>query len=492
MKPIAALLLVTACLLTGCAETSPAGGTTSDGEAESPLTEQAVLAAYTEAARVYDWFDLCSMPTGIEAIQTDGYIYYPVEEPGIETMADLEAKVRSCFSPELSEEILARGENYREMDGRLWCASAARGSNLFLLDKTVTAAQADENHWTVTLTFWADFTDTTAQGTPTATAGYSTAVLDYEQTDEGWRFATFCSSDGLDLEADTVFTFDYEKDLLDGSYQDFTDWQLVCWLVHADGAYAEAPSDLLLHRFLERPEDILQALALLDTSPYRAHYSHIDAIVAMPGSSAAWLSPEEQTEFLNVVNSCKPQSESEQAVLNKIRTAYESAAESARTAAASRFSLTAGGGPLLLGDQEGTFPWGYDLQAASETRRGAADGFPPTVEADCGDLTVWYNVTTEDGGAERVFRMTTDQPGVPTADGVAVGDSEAAVLSAYPDAAALGAVGESQWGADYALVYEPGQWSGCCHIAFFMKDGAVIAIEVEDLMDGRLLQASAG
>lgn len=327
MKPIAALLLVTACLLTGCADPSPAGGTSPAPEQEAPMTEQTVLAAYTEAARVYDWFDLCSLPTGIEAIETDGNIYYPVEEPGIETMADLEAKVRSCFAPELSEEILARGENYRDIDGKLWCASAARGSNLFLLDKTVTAAQADENHWTVTLTFWADFTDTTPQGTPTATAGYSTAVLDYEKTDEGWRFATFCSSDGLDLEADTVFTFDYEKDLFDGSYQDFTDWQLVCYLLHADGGYAEAPFDLLLRRFLERPEEILKALALLDTSPYREKYSHIDSLVAMPGSSAAWLSPEEQTEFLNVVNSCKPQSEAEQAVLDKILSAYESAVE---------------------------------------------------------------------------------------------------------------------------------------------------------------------
>ena len=84
---------------------------------------------------------------------------------------------------------------------------------------------------------------------------------------------------------------------------------------------------LLLRRFLERPEEILKALALLDTSPYREKYSHIDSLVAMPGSSAAWLSPEEQTEFLNVVNSCKPQSEAEQAVLDKILSAYESAVE---------------------------------------------------------------------------------------------------------------------------------------------------------------------
>ena len=40
-----------------------------------------------------------------------------------------------------------------------------------------------------------------------------------------------------------VFTFDYEQ-AFSGTmaYQDYSDWQLVCYLIHADGAYAEAPS----------------------------------------------------------------------------------------------------------------------------------------------------------------------------------------------------------------------------------------------------------
>uniref|UniRef100_UPI00307D19E2 hypothetical protein n=1 Tax=Dysosmobacter welbionis TaxID=2093857 RepID=UPI00307D19E2 len=149
-----------------------------------------------------------------------------------------------------------------------------RGSNLYLLDKTVAAEQVDEDHWTVTVTFWADFEGRELQGDgyfhTVSTTGYSTAVLDYAHTPDGWKFTGFCPSDGLDLEADTVYTINYYQDFeVTGAYQDYSDWKLACYLIYADGAYAEAPFDLLARRFLERPEDILHVLALLDSSPSR-------------------------------------------------------------------------------------------------------------------------------------------------------------------------------------------------------------------------------
>lgn len=329
MKRVLFLFLFLSLLLSGCTASSY-----QEAPESEELTAQAVLDAYQAAAQVYDWFDLGSMPTGIEAIQTEDGIYYPVEEPGIETLADLEARVRAFFAPALAEEILSQGSNYRDMDGRLYCASGARGQNLYLLSKTITAEQITEDLWAVTLTFWADFTDTVqtpvpgtgnTTSTPVATTGYSQAVLDYEKTNAGWRFTTFCSSDGLDLDADTVYTFDYARILSEGSYRDYSDWQLVCYLIHADGAYAEAPSDLLLRRFLERPEDILKVLSMLDGSPYRAKYPHVDAIVAGPGDSAANSSREDQANFQKVLDTLHPEDSREQAVLEKIQAAYESA-----------------------------------------------------------------------------------------------------------------------------------------------------------------------
>ena len=55
---------------------------------------------------------------------------------------------------------------------------------------------------------------------------------------------------------------------------------------------------------------------------------NIDAVVAMPGYSAAWRSFDEQAEFLSVLDRCQPQTEAEQTVLDKIRAAYEKGTES--------------------------------------------------------------------------------------------------------------------------------------------------------------------
>lgn len=314
------IFLLSLALLTGCA--GPAE------EAEPSPTVQSVLAAYGQAAQVYDWFDLGSLPTGMEAIQIDNGIYYPVEEPGVETLADLEARVRDCFSPELAEEILSRDSGYREIDGRLFSASGARGETLYLMAKTVTAEPVSQDHWAVTLTFWADYTDRAEEdgwNRAVAVTGYSQSVLDYEKTESGWRFSTFCSSDGLDLEADTVFAFDYGQAMAGGSWRDYSDWQLVCYLIHAQGASAEAPSELLFQRFCERPEEILRVLALLDQSPYRGKYPAVGGIITSPARRAAALSAEEQTAFADVLDSCQPQTQAEQAVLDQIRSVFSSA-----------------------------------------------------------------------------------------------------------------------------------------------------------------------
>ena len=215
MKRLFSFLLI-AVLLTGCAQTAPK---------RSPVTGQMVLDAYAEAASVYDWFDLCSLPTGGEPLTEDGtpwdpssdaLPYYPVEYEGVETYAGLESRVRACFAPALADAILENSVNYRDINGKLYCAGGARGSNLCFLDKTVAAEQMDDCRWTVTLTFWADWSDQEIQadGHPhtVATAGYSQTVLDYEQTPEGWRFTSFCPSDALDLDADTVFTINYYQD----------------------------------------------------------------------------------------------------------------------------------------------------------------------------------------------------------------------------------------------------------------------------------------
>ena len=61
----------------------------------------------------------------------------------------------------------------------------------------------------MTVTFYAD---SWAFEKPSTTVGYSQAVLDLEHTADGWKFTSFVPSDGLDLEAETVFQFTYDMD----------------------------------------------------------------------------------------------------------------------------------------------------------------------------------------------------------------------------------------------------------------------------------------
>lgn len=344
MKRALALLSTAAlaCSLAACGGSDLSSTSSANvASAGSPEPKEAdVLAAYTQAAEVYDWFNLYSLPAVGEPVtedgqpyddNQDGIPYQAVDYPGLNTYADLDIRVRSCFSPELADEIMGEGANYRDIGGKLYTASGARGSNLYLLDKTAAAERIDENHWTVTLTFWADFSDQEPQADgydhTVATTGYSQKVLDYEKTANGWRFTSFCPSDALDLDADTVFTINYYQDFeVTSAYLDYSDWKLVCYLIYSDGAYSEAPFDLLYQRFLERPEDILKVLALLDGSPYAEKgpdYLNIDAIVASAGYQAGGLDPAEQSDFLSVLNTCQPETEAEQAVLDKIRAAYE-------------------------------------------------------------------------------------------------------------------------------------------------------------------------
>lgn len=372
MKHRAFLTLTVASLcaaLTGCgtggvpaaSSAAPPAVSSASAVSSSPpeLTESDVLAAYAAAAEVYDWFDLCSLPTAGEPLAEDGSPYDPeqggpaywaVEYPGpqtyddpdvrvrssvspeLRTYADLDIRVRSCFSPALSDELLG-GPAYRDIGGRLCTLGGARGGNLYYFDKTVSARPVSADRWEVDVTFWADFQEPPEDAScpPTSTVGFSTVTLPYERLTDGWRFTAFCPSDGLDWDADTVFTFNYYQEFdVKAAYHSYSDWELVCYLIHADGAYCEAPFDELCHRFLERPEDVLDALALLDGSPYRERYGHIDAIVFAPGLDAGWmLSAEEQADFSACLDACRPRSAAAQSVLEKIRAVWQSAEASA-------------------------------------------------------------------------------------------------------------------------------------------------------------------
>lgn len=484
--------LLALCLLSGC--------TAKPSASDTVPSVESVKAVYEEAAQVYDWFDLAAPPCTGDSIEVDGLSYHQVDCQGLHTYADLEEKVNSLFAPTLAQTILENDQTFREMDGKLYCVEGSRGSDLMFFDKTVTVEQVDEDHFTVELLFWTDWVETEdwtgcssfTTTTPVITTGYSREVLNYERTDAGFRFTNFCSSDALDLEADTVLHCKLMEAYESQTYRDYTDWQLLCYLLHADGALAEAPSDLLLRRFMDHPQDMLQELALLYRSPFYSHenYSHVKSLVVEPAySAAAWLSQDEQAAFTLALDACKPQNEAEAAVLEQLRSTYqEKLTENQPAPISQEFSLILPGEKrvLTLDSQTGKFPWGFDLEGTL-IRSGPADTFGTSYEMDCGSVQLRY---ASKDGVETLYKITTTVPYTEsdgtlcTSRGLYCGYTEDQIQEIYPNAVKL----EDAEGYDSCYVYEPGGEAACKHISFFVKDGVVAKIEIEDLIDGRILE----
>lgn len=452
--------------------------------------QEDVLAAYDEAARLYDWFDLAPMPLDeSDSVKEGENTYFRVLDETITSTKELRSRLEEAFTPELAEEIFNKvPDQYRDFDGKLYAIPGGRGTNLYLLDKTVQAERLREDRWEVTLTFWADYEDArmvpepetgVSASYPTAVTGYSTTSIYYERTPEGWRFTSFCPTDNLDLDAETVCSSDYYE----GFGADCSDWELVCYLIHADGAFAEGAFYRLYQRFLDRPNDILSCLALLDSSPYAS----IDSLIADPGYQAAYEDEEGRLAFEETVKLCVPANEAEEIVLKKIQGAYTSLRreEQAWTDLQNlRFSFTVPNTAVfILGPQEGAFPWGLALDAEPVLVSPAMDGFGPCYEATLDAVTLEYTVNPDDG-TEVLYKMTANDPGVSTDSGISVGDALEQVKERYPDCVPLDAYPDS--GVVY--VWEPGGPAYCKHIAFFTQDDVVTGIEIENLMDGRLLE----
>jgi len=97
--------------------------------AARPLLEAEILAAYERAQRIYGWFDLEPLPTSDETAVWEYEVYHRVDMEDIETLEDLRTCLRSVFSQELTDRLLA-GETariqYRDIDGALFTAGDRR------------------------------------------------------------------------------------------------------------------------------------------------------------------------------------------------------------------------------------------------------------------------------------------------------------------------------------------------------------------------------
>ena len=488
--------------ITGCGNSGQEPSSAESAPADNGPTQEEVAAAYQTAAAAYDWFDLITMQLDSTDTKMVGEaVYNRVNQPGISSMAELKAYLNTLFAPELTESLLADSQDhYRDIDGVLYARSADRGTDIQLQGKRTTAAKKDGIHWDVTVTFYAGYDDKSTPDAPQVTIGYSQTVMDYEKTDAGWRFASFCLSDNLDEGADTVYTFTYDNDTFDHTdFDKYGDFELCCYFLNADGAFAEM-SDVLALRFLKNPERVMKALTIIEESPWE----HKDSLISGIGYNAVCFSAySDRVKFESLLKShAAPQSDTEQAVWDLITTAYQKGSadeEANKITPEQEFSLSPlsadpGHSALQLGAQEGKFPWDFALTGTPKALEGG-DGYGRVYEVVCGNLTLRY-AETDDG--QYIYSMTTEDASgatsLRTRRGARCGDSEANMKEVYPDELiyldadhAGSSYGSLSVKYDGAWVYEPGGEAHCKHILFFMKDGAVAAIEVADLMDGRII-----
>lgn len=88
--------------------------------AETP--EFGVRVAFDKAAEAYGWFYLAPLPVDTSSQLTEGeMVYHRVNYPGISAMIELRTYLKTLFSDELVDELLAKGV-YREFDGVLYAA----------------------------------------------------------------------------------------------------------------------------------------------------------------------------------------------------------------------------------------------------------------------------------------------------------------------------------------------------------------------------------
>lgn len=475
MKRSLPLFLILSLLLTGCA--GPAEEAVLVPDDPTALSPSDVTGAYEAAAQVYDWFDLTTMTLDeTDSRQENGAAYYRVAEPdrpGITTLASLTEFAGEHFSPDLTASLLAMSpEHYRDFDGRLYALPAGRETNPCLLDKTVTAEQVDSGHWTVTLTFWADSWES-----HNATVGYSQTVLDYEDTESGWRFTSFCPSDGLDLEAETVFTFQYDGDGFlnaEDSMETWSDFKLACWLLHAD-ALSEGASDRLSHRLLEDPERWFAALSVFPDSPWK----NADIVMRDPAWSIhAWFTEAEQRQFQDILASYQPKNGAEQSLLDGLNTAWSQAVQLHQGNSA--FCLAVNDQCLTLGEKTGPYPWSYTGFPEAPTCVGKGDNGEQVYTFSYGGVDVSYCTVSGSGqDFSYVNRMETVSPTVETWWGVSVGDSADDILAVYPAAVYTDRISPED--GDGAWVWPNDEEPLGDHMTFYMRDGTVVKILMEHL-----------
>lgn len=173
----------------GASAGNPARGLTASQveDAPRPITEEEIRVAYNQAVEAYGWFDLSPLPDDGETCRVDGVLYRRVSAPGLEKMEDLRTYLRSLFSSEVTEQLLASGNAqpfYRDIDGVLYVSAAGRIRDIDKGAVEVEVVQKDDAAYSVDITV--ELLDSDA-----AVAGVECWSFPYALVEGRWVFTDF-------------------------------------------------------------------------------------------------------------------------------------------------------------------------------------------------------------------------------------------------------------------------------------------------------------
>ena len=146
---------------------------------------------------------------------------------------------------------------------------------------------------------------------------------------------------------------------------------------------------------------------------------------------------------------------------------------------------------LELGDQEGPFPFGRELELTESEEVQDTDYHLTTLHrADCGGVTVEYLHTEADPERDQpegdsITGLSTIAAGVQTPRGIGVGDTRAALTAAYGDDLVYCLKEESGYTLvqhDNYYAYQTAEQPASA-LLFFLRDGLVAGIRVESTGD---------
>ena len=146
---------------------------------------------------------------------------------------------------------------------------------------------------------------------------------------------------------------------------------------------------------------------------------------------------------------------------------------------------------LELGDQEGPFPFGRELELTESEEVQDTDYHLTTLHrADCGAVTVEYLHTEADPERDQpegdsITGLSTIAAGVRTPRGIGVGDTRAALTAAYGDDLVYCLKEESGYTLvqhDNYYAYQTAEQPASA-LLFFLRDGLVAGIRVESTGD---------